>query len=190
MSVDDLVDRVLAKADELDETQDTLVFFLSDNGYHWGEHGLGEKSSPYVESVGVPFFVRWPGHLDPGTTDDRIVANIDVMPTILDAADVEPTNPIDGRSLLRQGARQELLIEHWKEAELNLKVPSWSGLITRHGEYIETPGPHGPFEEYYDLDADPYEQHNLVTLPGQEFFLTALHQRLERARSCRGDACP
>ncbi|MCA1701886.1 MAG: sulfatase [Actinobacteria bacterium] len=190
MSVDDLVDRVLAKAEELDETQDTLIFFLSDNGYHWGEHGLGEKSSPYVESVRVPFYVRWPDRLSPGTTDDRIVANIDVMPTILDAAGIEPSRPVDGRSLLRDGGRRELLIEHWKEAELNLKVPSWSGLITRAGEYIRTPTGRGAFEEYYDLGDDPYERRNLAALRGYGIFLAGLKKRLDRASSCRGEACP
>ncbi|MEA2459896.1 MAG: hypothetical protein QOH90_73 [Actinomycetota bacterium] len=190
MSVDDLVERVLAKADDLDESQDTLVMFLSDNGYHWGEHGLGEKSSPYLESVGVPFFMRWPGHLAAGTTDDRIVANIDITPTILDAAGVEPTGPIDGHSLLADGARRELLIEHWKEAELNLKVPSWTGLITRSGEYIRTPEAGGAFEEYYDLGADPYEQRNLAAQRGRKIPLDDLRERLRAARSCRGASCP
>ncbi|MEA2446656.1 MAG: hypothetical protein QOK47_293, partial [Actinomycetota bacterium] len=80
MSVDDLVERVMGEAQELGELDDTLVFYLSDNGYHWGEHGLGEKSSPYVESIGVPFYARWPGHLDAGATDNRLAANIDIAP--------------------------------------------------------------------------------------------------------------
>lgn len=191
MSVDDLVNGVLSEAERLGELDDTLVFYLSDNGYHWGEHGLGEKSSPYLESVGVPFFARWPEHLAAGRTDDRLVANIDIAPTVLDAAGITPALPMDGRSLLDGAARTHLLIEHWQEAELNLKVPDWSGVLTPESEYIRTPSERGPpFEEYYDLGQDPYEQRNLARRGSVASRLADLRDQLSAARRCSGRNCP
>jgi arylsulfatase A-like enzyme len=191
MSVDDLVGRVMTEADRLGELNDTLVFFLSDNGYHWGEHGLSEKSSPYLESVGVPFFVRWPGHIAEGTTDGRLVANIDIAPTALSAAGIAPTRPMDGKSLLSPSRHRYLLLEHWKESELNLKVPNWDGLLWKSSEYIWTPSPGKPaFQEYYDLKKDPYEQNNLASRPAMKPRLRVLERRLQRARRCAGVNCP
>ncbi|HEU4398969.1 MAG TPA: sulfatase-like hydrolase/transferase, partial [Actinomycetota bacterium] len=61
LSVDDLVDRVLRRLDQTGELDRTLVFFLSDNGYSWGEHRYVGKFVPYTESTRIPFMVRWPG---------------------------------------------------------------------------------------------------------------------------------
>ena len=88
MSVDDLVDGVFGALDRLGETRDTLAIFTSDNGFFWGEHGLSDKRLPYLPSTRVPLLVRWPGRVEPGTRDGRLVANVDVAPTILDAAGV------------------------------------------------------------------------------------------------------
>jgi hypothetical protein len=76
LSVDDLVSDVFKQMDTLDEDRQTLAFFISDNGYMWGEHGMIGKSQPYDQSVGVPFFARWPGRLRAGSKDGRFVANI------------------------------------------------------------------------------------------------------------------
>jgi arylsulfatase A-like enzyme len=190
MSVDDLVDDVLSKVEDLEETQDTIVFFLSDNGYHWGEHGLGEKSSPYLESVKVPFFLRWPGHVEAGAVDERIVANIDIAPTILEAAGVDALPDMDGRSILAKREREALLLEHWKEAELNLKVPGWTSLVKGSMQYIRTPQEDGVFEELYDLRADPFQQRNLASDRSRKGLLGRMRRSLAAAARCSGADCP
>jgi arylsulfatase A-like enzyme len=189
MSVDDLVDHVLSKVEALDEGRDTIVFFLSDNGYHWGEHGLGEKSSPYLESVRVPFLVRWPEEYKVRPVDPRIVANIDVAPTIYEAAGIEVSD-LDGRSILTPGKRDALLLEHWKEAELNLKVPAWTSLVTGAMQYIRTPQEDGVFEELYDLRSDPFQQRNLASRPAARSILKRMRRSLAAASTCRGADCP
>ncbi|MEA2498845.1 MAG: hypothetical protein QOH26_1250, partial [Actinomycetota bacterium] len=191
MSVDDLVDRVLGEVDDLDETRDTIVFYLSDNGYHWGEHGLGEKSSPYIDSVAVPFFARWPGRFPAGETDARLVANIDIVPTVLEATGIPPAGPehMDGISLLGDDKREALLLEHWKEAELNLKVPSWRSIITADEQYIRTYGVDGTREELYDLTADPGEVRNLARDHAYLTSLRRLRRGLQAAMYCRGAGC-
>ena len=67
-----------------------LSFFLSDNGYAWGNHGLWGKGEPYIENSRVPFYVRWPGHFTAGAVDPRIAANIDIAPTIYQATGINP----------------------------------------------------------------------------------------------------
>ena len=78
----------------------TWIFFVSDNGYLLGEHRLFRKEQPYEESAGIPFVVRGPG-LAPGTAD-AFVSQVDLMPTTLDIAGLDPDagRALDGRSLL------------------------------------------------------------------------------------------
>src|SRR4029453_7740644 len=113
LSVDDLVDRVLRRLQETGELEDTLVLFLSDNGYGWGEHGRVGKFTPYTESLKVPFLVSWPGRLPAGAVDDRMVATIDIKPTVLAVAGVsaQAGDVVDGRSLLDGRGRERLLAE-------------------------------------------------------------------------------
>ena len=85
----------LREAGRLDNT---LIVFVSDNGYAWGEHRLQGKNTPYDVSVRVPLVMRLDGVLPAGTEDPRIVAaNVDVHATILDDAGVKPGR-IDGHS--------------------------------------------------------------------------------------------
>jgi arylsulfatase A-like enzyme len=105
MSVDDMVAEIFRELRVLDETRNTLAIFISDNGYEWGEHRLRGKWRPYSESIHVPFAMRWPGHFDPGSTNTGIATNVDVAPTVLEAAGVAPGSPMDGVSLLQPGAR-------------------------------------------------------------------------------------
>jgi arylsulfatase A-like enzyme len=72
MSVDDLVQAVMSELTKIHQADDTLAFFLSDNGYMWGEHGLvADKRWPHTESVEVPWLMRWPAtwRLGPWRTD-------------------------------------------------------------------------------------------------------------------------
>ena len=74
LSVDDLLDRVMGRLQATGELDDTLVFYLSDNGYSWGEHRHVGKFVPHTESIKVPFLVRGSWRLPAGTVDDRLVA--------------------------------------------------------------------------------------------------------------------
>jgi arylsulfatase A-like enzyme len=175
-----------------DQDADTLVFFLSDNGYLWGEHGVGKKMLPYTPSITIPLMVRWPGRVDAGARDDRLAATIDVAPTILDAAGIEP-NPevaIDGRSLLDEWDRERLLIEFWAA----YGRPTWAGLRSRSflfAEYYKRDDETVTFQEYYDLANDPWELDNLLVDPvPKEVAVDVLHDQLAKARTCAGETCP
>jgi arylsulfatase A-like enzyme len=190
MSVDDMVARVMRTLKELDESTRTIAFFLSDNGWLWGEHGLEGKRLPYAESVRIPFYMRWPGHTVPGTEEDRFVANIDIAPTVLDALDFTPPVPMDGRALLAPDARDRMFMEHYADAD----IPSWASVWTLEHQYTEWYDGNGDriFRELYDRAADPYQMVNLLAgerdPPSDQ--LPSLEAGLEADRSCVGSACP
>ena len=197
LSVDRLVDGVFSALRDLDEDRDTLAFFLTDNGYEWGEHGLRDiKNVPYTESITTPLFVRWPGHVRAGAVDNRMAANVDIAPTILQAAGIHPTRllyELDGRSLLTPIERDRILIEYWVDPGTH--VPNWASTRTRDSQYVETYAPDAStvvFREFYDLQSDPFELENLLgdDDPSNDPNTAALSAQLRRDRSCSGAGCP
>jgi arylsulfatase A-like enzyme len=188
MSVDDLVDGVLESMDRLDEGHNTLAFFLSDNGYLWGEHGMTRKLVPYTPSVSIPLLMRWPARTAGGLEDGRLAANIDIAPTVMEAArlDPDPEVPMDGRSLLGPPRRDRLLLEFWATDY----TPTWASIRTQGYQYIEYYDRKGlvQFREYYNLRQDPWQLENLLRdgVRGNEPGEDKMSAQLSRDRSCRG----
>lgn len=114
------VGRILSALESAGELADTLIVFLSDHGYQWGEHRLIGKSKPYDGSVRVPLFVRYdakpliPAHT--GETVRDLALNIDVAPTIAHIAGARVPRWVDGENLLGvlrgQVRRRAFAIEH------------------------------------------------------------------------------
>ena len=195
MSVDDLVEKTFAALSKFDETRDTLAIFISDNGYLWGEHGLASKRFPYSAAVKVPFALRWPGHVGRGRIDDRMVANIDITPTVLDVVGIEsnPDVPIDGRSLFAPGEREALLLEYFG-ARLG-ESPPWSSYRTdtyQYTEYYDETTGVLTFNEYYDLANDRWQLENLLgdADTANDPLMPFFSAQLAEAKSCAGSSCP
>lgn len=198
MSVDLLVDRLMRTLGSLGERGDTLAFYISDNGFLWGDHGVRGKRYPYSFSRRVPMLARWPGHLAPGTVDGRLAANIDIPATILDAAAVTPGGVIDGRSLLDPEQRDRLFLEY--AADPDAAVPAWRSLVTEGMHYVEhLDGTVVTFREYYDLDKDPWQLVNLLedadtTNDPPPAVVDGLAAQVEADAACAGTegpgACP
>ena len=189
MSVDDMMGAIDRKLTETAETDNTLVFYLSDNGFMWTEHGLYGKATPYSPSLEVPFLMRWPGHVEP-SVDDRLVANIDIAPTVLEAAgiDQEFMKPMDGKSILSSEPRERILVEY-------LIGFRWAGIRTPHYQFTEyyDQGPVPYWQEYYNLMFDPYELDSLLgpVVDGEmPSWAVQLSQQLAQARTCSGSTCP
>jgi arylsulfatase A-like enzyme len=179
-SVDDLIEAVFARLTALGE-DNTLAFFLSDNGYMWYEHKLDLKNHVYNDSVKIPLFMRWPGHVPAGVTDTDTVANIDIAPTVYEATGIFPTNyTVDGRSLF-SSARDHILTEGWGNGSpfRALWTPSWT-----YAEYTNN-----GFKEYYAPD-DPWQLDNGFKTNDIPSNAAALHQQLEAEKACVGAACP
>jgi arylsulfatase A-like enzyme len=198
MSVDDMVSRVMQTLEATGEASNTLAVFVSDNGYGWGEHGLEAKGVPYTESVKIPMFMRWPGHVAAGATDSRLVANLDLPETALDAAGVTPTVPMDGHSLLGGYSRDRLLLDLYGDLGDSVsKIRSWASTVTPTSQYIRwfdktQPETATRFAEYYDMVNDPYQLTNLLSdgNGGNDPDVPALDAQLSRDLTCRGSTCP
>lgn len=193
MSVDDMVSQVFAEMDRLGE-QDTLALFLSDNGYFWGEHGgLTDKRMPYTEDVSIPLLARWPGHLAPGTVESKMVAQIDVEPTVLSTLGITPSHVIDGASLFGSGARQHMFLEYTRSSDIPA-VRSWASLLTSTYGYTEWYNDDGSlyFREYYNLANDPLQLTNLYAdgVTGNDPPIGPLNAQLTAYRTCAGTTCP
>jgi arylsulfatase A-like enzyme len=104
-AVDACVGRLLEKLDVLGLRERTLVIFTSDHGDHFGKRagGTDHKETPYEESAHVPLILRLPGMFDGGKVREELVANVDIMPTILEAAQVSMPRSLQGVSLVPLG---------------------------------------------------------------------------------------
>jgi arylsulfatase A-like enzyme len=190
-SVDDLVKQIFDAMDAAGE-QNTLAFFLSDNGYFWAEHGLTSKNQPYTQAMQIPFFARWPGRIAPGDRDRRFAANIDIVPTIMDAVGIaaDPRFPMDGQSLLNPTARRKLLLESWARGSRG----PWASILTESYQYTEyylQNATEVKEREYYDPAVDPWQLTNLFGdgVPRNDPFIGALSAELAEARRCAGSDC-
>lgn len=198
MSVDDQIDRVMTYLEKTDQLDDTMVLLWSDNGHLFGEHNRTSKFVPYLPSVNVPLFVRWPDRFKAGT-DHRLASTVDLAPTILEVAGIapDPKTPMDGRSLLGKGSRKYLLNEYWLDLA-NAKVPTYAqihDLRFVYTEYYDEDAGAVTFREFYDLRTDPAQHTNLLNDgdPANDpspKALSWLASTLAAARTCAGSNCP
>jgi arylsulfatase A-like enzyme len=204
MSVDNMVSKVFGTLNDLGEARNTLVFFISDNGLMWGEHGLEHKQVPYEQAIHVPFLVRWPGHFLENATDSRFVANIDIAPTVLEATGISPNPayPMDGRSLLGAASHRTRLLTEAYSGTLHPEESPWKTWAStrtktyKYTEYYEPGTTTVKFREYYDLRSDPWELHNLLgdSNPDNDPDVAPLSLQLNHDRTCQGitgeSSCP
>ena len=200
LAVDELVMRLDEALSDLDERRNTLVFFLGDNGYTWGEHGLlgssVSKNTPYTPSIRIPMLMRWPRGVPSGSIERRFTANIDVAPTIYDAANMrsEIDHRMDGHSLLRKNwGRKWMFLERFNLSGRH-EIPEWASVRSRKRQYVEYYGPDGDlvFREFYDLAADPYQLRNLLRdgRAGNDPETSRLHRKVRRLKRCAGSSGP
>jgi len=154
--------------------QNTIIVFMSDNGFLWGEHRLRGKSVPYDLSSRVPLSIRYDAKGWTGTRDG-IVANVDIAPTLAQLAGVTPPDPVDGKSLVgvldgtQQRVRRTLGVEHEPPS-----APAYCGVRTARYLFVQyTDG----FVELYDYRLDPYELTNVASDPARGALVSQLRGR-------------
>jgi arylsulfatase A-like enzyme len=184
-SADDLVGAVFAHLERLGEAQNTLAVFASDHGFMWYENTLDKKRQPYDRSVEIPLFLRWPGHIAPGSESASIATNVDIAATIYDATRISPSYVVDGKSLIAGALdRRYMLIEFWSSQG----VPGWKGLWSPSDSYVEWAT---GFKEFYGAD-DPWQLTNVFEdgVNGNEPDQAALASRLSAMSTCAGSPWP
>ena len=98
--VDDNVGRILDYLDASGLAKNTVVMYTGDQGFFLGEHGLYDKRFMYEEALRMPFLVRWPGQVKPGSIMEGMILNVDFAPTILEAAGGRAHPDMQGRSFV------------------------------------------------------------------------------------------
>jgi arylsulfatase A-like enzyme len=200
LSVDAMVGRLMTYLQSSGQLDNTIVVFASDNGMMWGEHGLLDKRYPYEQSVKVPLFLRWPGHVTPGTASPRLAGLLDVAPTILNATGTSyDAANIDGRDLIGSYVRTRMHLEYWKSLDAP-GIPTWYGTWTPGYEYVQwyyggdgdDDADNLAFREYYNLSQDPYQLTNLLHdgTTANDPAVAPLQAQADADQVCVASSCP
>jgi len=182
--IDDQLGRVLAKLDELNLADETLVIFTTDHGDMVGAHGCIGKSifSFYDDLVRIPLLARLPGRIPAGTIVREPVSQVDFMPTILDYVGLPAPEKIHGRSLrpLLEGRPVS-----WREHAFCQRAGTGRMLRTEQYKYFCRTD--GKVVALYDLEDDPHEDRNLADEPGNKALVRRMHGRLLEVMDEDGD---
>jgi arylsulfatase A-like enzyme len=178
-SVDDNVGRVLDYLDTSGLAANTIVIYTSDQGFFLGDHGWFDKRLMYEESLRMPFLMRYPGAVRPGTVNRDFILNIDFAPTFLDYAGVRAPAEMQGASFRANVAghtprdwRKSMYYRYWMHNDNDHHVPGNYGIRTARWKLIyyygrplgksgANPPDTAPEWELYDLRSDPREMKNL-----------------------------
>jgi arylsulfatase A-like enzyme len=190
--IDDHVGRLMAFLSERGQLDDTMIVFTSDHGDNLGDHWLGEKDLFHEPSIRLPMIIvdpRQEADATRGTTDDRFVEAIDMVPTFVEASGgAVQTHRMEGRSLLPllhgeapewrdyvicesdysgRPAREDLGIDPWDARSFMIRTDRWKYIL--HQKYRP---------QLFDLHADPTEFHDLGDDPNQAEVRAELHEAL------------
>ncbi|QDV74366.1 sulfatase family protein [Botrimarina mediterranea] len=195
-SVDEGVGRVLDWLDGAGLAENTVVVYMSDQGFYLGEHGWFDKRFMYEESLRTPMVVRWPAGLkEPGREEGRIVSNLDIAPTFLELAGAEVDPEVDGRSLtaiLRSEPtpdwREDFYYHYHEGPERDHNVQLHDGVTDGRHKLIHF---YKRDEwELYDLEEDPRELSNVADDPRYAEVRERLTARLAELREDYGFTPP
>jgi N-acetylglucosamine-6-sulfatase len=186
LSVDRLVASVIGALRDRGALENTVVLYMTDNGFSFGEHRWVGKTCEYEECIRTPFVVRFPSavsHVDP-----HLVSNVDLAPTLAELAGVRPPTPVDGQSLvplLRGDAAVPWRTDVLSEYVGDRKVSPWWEVRTANFAYVELETGE---RELYDLTgvlgpADPFELDNRAGAPAYRRVESSLAAQLAQLRS-------
>lgn len=185
-AVDEAVESLLLELERQGVLDDTVVIYTSDGGFAWGEHRRTRHYLPYEEAIRMPLAVRYPPLVDGPREETRLVANVDIAPTIYDLVGLSIPPGVDGRSLVplvRETGdwRDALLIEFWGELdEEDENAVPFLAVHTGRYVYVETAGDR---PELYDLKEDPYQLQNQADNPDYAEVLAGLKERLDEEKA-------
>jgi N-acetylglucosamine-6-sulfatase len=178
LAVDDgiktIIDALIAKK----VFDNTIIIFMTDNGYSWFSHRWGRKECEYEECIRTPLLIRFPWR--PSRVETRLVQNIDIAPTVADLAGVSIPFKVDGVSLI------PLLTNTATSWRKSLLLRSSSGptrfwgVRTETWKYVEL---NTGEKELYDLVHDPYELQNVASQPQYLTIQSSLAAELTRLKS-------
>lgn len=188
LAVDESLGRIRATLDSLGLLDRTVIVFTSDNGFFFGEHALTtERRLPYEESIRNPLLLRYPPRVAAGSRPEGLALTVDLAPTLLELAGIEPGPGIQGRSLVPllgtvpADWREAVLVEFYtyENPFPHLLDLDYRAIRTPRYKYIHWIQ-HPDEDELYDLEQDPRELHNRADEPGMAAIRDELRQELGR----------
>ena len=182
--VDEAMGLVIDKLDELNLSDNTMCILSSDHGDSVASHGGHFDKDAFMpeEMIKIPFIMRYPGIIPEGIKNDKLVSNLDLAPTILDAAETHFDESIDGRSILplfREESpawRTHLMTQTHGHYTTHLG----RALITDQYKYIYN---ENDMDELYDLKNDTFEMNNLINNENYSEILKTMKTKLQAERT-------
>ena len=182
LAVDESIGRVLNQLKKMGVFDETLVIYMGDNGFMFGEHGLIDKRVSYEASIRVPMMMQCPDLYPGGRVVEQVIGNIDVGPTILHAAGFQTPEYMDGRSFLELPIKD---IKDWRDYFLYVyyweknfpQSPTQFALRGDRFKYITYYGL-WDVDELYDIQVDPGETRNLIADPRYRDVVKEMEDRL------------
>jgi arylsulfatase A-like enzyme len=186
-SVDDSVGALLDLLKEQGIDRNTIVIYTSDNGFFLGDHGLYDKRFIYEHSLRIPFLVRWPAAIKPGSVTDAISINTDFAPTFLDAAGEKSPADMQGRSLLpifrgeTPGDWRTAMYYRYYHDPGHHNTRAHLGIRTQTHKLIH----YWKKDQWemFDLKSDPDELRNLYNDPASQEIVRDLKAQLQRLKT-------
>jgi len=182
IGVDDSIGRVMAQLEKMGIHDETLVIYMGDNGFMFGEHGLIDKRVAYETSIRVPMLMQCPQLFEGGTVVEDVVANIDIAPTVFDAMGLEKPAHFDGESFIPLARGEDvpwrdyfLYVYYWER-----NYPQTPTIFSLRGDRYKLINYYGLWDtdELYDLQKDPNETNNLLHDPEFEEIANEMQDRL------------
>ena len=175
---DDNLNRVLDFLEKENLEEDTIVIYTSDQGYWLGQHGMYDKRLILETSIRMPFLIRYPQKIKPGSVNNSICINVDLAPTLLDLAGLGTPETMQGRSFAEILAgepepadwRKSSLYTYWSSG------PKHYGIRTHRYTYFKI----DEHVELFDRLRDPEQINDLSSLPEYKFALADLEKELQK----------
>lgn len=187
-AVDEGVGRVLDYLDQSGLAENTIVIYSSDQGFYLGEHGWYDKRWMFEESLAMPFLIRWPGVIKPGTRSKALIQNLDYAPTFLDVAGVEIPADMQGASLLPLLKNEGMAPNGWRDAiyysysgEQTHQVAAHDGV--RNDRYKLFHLPKTGEWQLFDLQTDPMEMRSIHDRPESKDILDQMKKIYHQLRA-------
>jgi N-acetylglucosamine-6-sulfatase len=161
-AVDENVGRLLDYLDKEGLTENTIVIYSSDQGFYLGDHGWYDKRWMFDPSMKMPFLIRWPNVIKPGTVSDSMIQNIDYGPTFLDVAGEKVPSDMQGESLVPvfkgevkpEDERDSVYYAYYENPGIH-NVPRHDGVRTQRYKIFYLP--QSDEWQLFDLKKDPSE---------------------------------
>jgi len=191
--MDAQVGRVLAALDHLGLTEQTVIVFTSDHGYHLGDHGLWQKRSLFERSTRVPLIIAAPGAKANGQSTSSIAELLDLYPTLAGLAGLSVPPYLDGRSQqpvlndITATVRTSAISQSGQGTAKDIRVAAGDGyaIRTSRWRYIEWGAGAKPQALLFDEENDPAETTNLAADPAHADTVAKLRAQLAPARRQR-----